>query len=133
MKRAYCLFTAVILLASACGPKQPANELKSATINVIAFQTETMFTVTCDKFDHYYKDKWHTKTITNKAELDKLTKLIDALYRTDNGYEPNVRGQILLTNANGSVDTVCLDSKITRYKGVSYETTAELASFVQQQ
>ncbi|RYY32089.1 MAG: hypothetical protein EOP46_19760 [Sphingobacteriaceae bacterium] len=114
-------------------PKKSANELKSVTIEVIAFQTETMFTVTCDKFDHYYKDKWHSKTITNQADLDKLTKLIDALYRTDNGYEPNVRAKLLLTNANGSVDTVCMDSKVTRYKGVSYETTPELANFVQRQ
>ncbi|RVT99808.1 hypothetical protein EOD41_15310 [Mucilaginibacter limnophilus] len=133
MKHLYNLSLALLLLTASCGPDKPANELKSATMEVVAFQTETMFNVTCDKFDYYYKDKWHSKTITDKAQLDKLTKLIDALYRTDNSYEPDVRGKILLTNTDGSVDTVCMDSKVTRYKGVSYETTTELANFVQQQ
>lgn len=132
MKHLYSLSFAFTLLITSCGPQKPADELKSATIEVVAFQTETMFNVTCDKFDYYYKDKWHTKTITDKTKLDQLTKLIDGLYRTDNSYEPDVRGKLLLTNANGSVDTVCMDSKVTRYKGVSYETTPELANFVQQ-
>jgi hypothetical protein len=120
-----------VVLTFGCQSKKPANDVKSVTVEAISFQTETMFTIACDKFDTYYKDKWKAKTITDKATIDKLSSLLDGLKRSNDAYEPNVRVKLLLTSSKGTVDTVCLDDKITRYKGGSYETSVELANFVQ--
>ncbi|WP_345332036.1 hypothetical protein [Mucilaginibacter defluvii] len=123
---------AFIILFSTCQNSKPANTIKAATVEAISFQTETMFQISCEKFDTYYADKWRSKTINDKARLDTLNNLLESLRKTDNAYEPDVRVKLLLTNTDGGIDTVCLDDKITRYKNASYETSVELANFVQQ-
>ncbi|MCC8409622.1 hypothetical protein LJ707_11840 [Mucilaginibacter sp. UR6-1] len=131
MKSAYFSITCAVLL-SACQNSKPENNFKTVTVEAISFQTETMFKISCEKFDTYYADKWRSKTITDKASLDKLNGLLQSLRKTDNAYEPDVRVKLLLTNTSGTADTVCLDDKITRYKNASYKTSVELANFVQQ-
>ncbi|MEO6149238.1 MAG: lipoprotein [Mucilaginibacter sp.] len=132
MKKPYILLLLAIVVLSACQSKKQTDEVKSVTIEAISYQTQTMFTITCDRFDTYYKDKWKARTVTDKAEIDKLTKFLASLKTIDGGYEPNVRVKLLLTNTAGTVDTVCLDDKVTRIKGVSYETSVELANMVQE-
>ncbi|RCH56636.1 hypothetical protein DJ568_01890 [Mucilaginibacter hurinus] len=131
MKIAHVLLLAGTALLAACEGKKQIDEVKSATVEAISYQTETAFNITCDRFDTYYQDKWKTRTITEKAQLDNLTGLLYALKRIDNGYEPNVRVKLLLNYTSGKTDTVCLDDKVTRFKGGSYETSVELANMVQ--
>ncbi|MBE9585343.1 hypothetical protein IM792_12855 [Mucilaginibacter sp. JRF] len=130
MKKVFIVIACATLL-SACQSSKLENSYKSATVEAISFQTETMFKISCEKFDTYYADKWRSKTITDKASFDTLNTLLLALKKTDNAYEPDVRVKLLLTNTGGSIDTVCLDDKITHYKNASYETSVELANFVQ--
>ncbi|MCD8740517.1 hypothetical protein LT679_07875 [Mucilaginibacter roseus] len=131
MRRLFAAF-ACMGLFGACQHSKPENTLKAAKVEAISYQTETMFKISCEKFDTYYADKWRSKTISDKASLDKLNDLLESLQKTDNAYEPDVRVKLLLTNTDGSIDTVCLDDKITRYKNASYETSVELANFVQE-
>ena len=131
MKKPYILLSLAIVLLAACQSKKQTDEVKSVTIEAISYQTQTMFTITCDRFDDYYKDKWKLRTVTDKAEIDKLNGLLYSLKRIENGYEPNVRVKLLLNNTSGTVDTICLDDKVTRIKGISYETSVELANMVQ--
>jgi len=130
MKNLFLLL--IILLLLSCQPKKQPEDIKSVTIEAISFQTETMFNIACDKFDTYYKDKWKSKTITDKATIDKFSNLLLGLKRTNDNYTPNVRVKLLLADSKGIVDTVCMDDKITRYKGGSYETTVEFGNFVQE-
>ncbi len=90
-----------------------------------------MFNISCEKFDTYYQDKWHKTVLDKPKQLDSLQNLLDAQKTADSGYEPNVRVKLLLSYKDGSADTVCLDEKITHYKNANYETSVELANFVQ--
>lgn len=130
MKNLLLLLTIIPLFG--CQTKKQPEDIRSVTIETISFQTETMFEIACDKFDTYYSDKWRTKTITDKGTVDKFSNLLLSLNRTNDAYTPNVRAKLLLTSSKGVVDTVCMDDKITRYKGASYETSVELANFVQE-
>lgn len=131
MKKMIAAFTCLALF-STCQNSKPENTIKAVRIEAISFQTETMFKISCEKFDTYYADKWRSKTINDKTVLDKLNNLLQGLRKTDNAYEPDVRVKLLVTNTSGTIDTVCLDDKITRYKNASYETSVELANFVQE-
>ncbi|RYY12560.1 MAG: hypothetical protein EOO04_33420 [Chitinophagaceae bacterium] len=130
MKNLLLLLTVALLFG--CQAKKEPADIKSVTVEAISFQTETMFEITCEKFDTYYSDKWRSKTITDKPTIDKFSNLLSGLKRTNDNYTPNVRIKLLLASSKGVVDTVCMDDKITRYKGGSYETTVEFANFVQE-
>ena len=122
-----------VFITTSCQSPQPDAKVNAVTMHVISFQTETMFNITCDKFDTYYSDKWHATTVRNDTLVKQFVDMLDGLKTVDDAYQPNVRAKLLLIKTDGNVDTVCMDTEVTRYKGKSYKTTAEFANFVLQQ
>jgi hypothetical protein len=129
------LNTIIILLFAvalfACKPKSnPANEVKSIQFKFTELGRQTQFRITCDKFDYYFPEG-KVKNFTQKAAVDSVMLLLTDMKRTDDGYQPDVRGKIYLTHPNNTVDTLCVGVKVLTYKSATYETPQALLALIQ--
>ncbi|WP_345213252.1 hypothetical protein [Mucilaginibacter gynuensis] len=131
MKNLSNLFLLSVAVVFTACQTQNTEEVKEAIIKYIPFQTETAFTITCNNYESYYAKENKVKRLTLQNDINQLTSILFSLKRVDDGLQPDVRAQIMLTNTNGKIDTICLGSAITRYKNISYETSSELINFVQ--
>ncbi|PTQ98051.1 hypothetical protein C8P68_103210 [Mucilaginibacter yixingensis] len=130
MKRLTPLFLlgSLGLLFTACS-HQPENPVRSIVIKHTELGRQTLFKITCDNFDQYFKDA-PSLTIVSQKGIDSVTHILDKLTGTDDtGLD--VRARIILTHADNKTDTACVGVSETRYKGAIYKTPEELLKLIE--
>jgi hypothetical protein len=127
----------ILLIASvlfACkGNKgsNPAEAVKSVSLKFTELGRETIISIDCDKFDHYFPES-KVKILTQSKAIDSLMLILNNMKRAEDGYKPDVRGKIYITHTNNTIDTLCVGVKVLNYKGSIYETPQDLLRFIQQ-
>lgn len=122
------LVAALGLLLAACN-HQPENPVKSVVIKHTELGRQTLFKITCDNFDQYFKDA-PSLTIISKNGIDSVTHILDKLTGTDDtGLD--VRARIILTHADNKTDTACVGVSETSYKGAIYKTPEDLLKLIE--
>ncbi|MBB6112468.1 hypothetical protein SAMN05421821_1192 [Mucilaginibacter lappiensis] len=115
----------------ACKPKtNPVDEVKSVRFKFTELGRETQFRITCDKFDYYFPEG-KVKNFIQKASVDSVMLLLTDMKRTDDGFQPDVRGKIYINHPNNAVDTLCVGVKVLTYKSATYETPQSLLALIQ--
>jgi len=123
---AVCLATG--LLSGACN-HQPENPVKSIIIKHTELGRQTLFKITCDNFDQYFKDA-PSLTITSKDGIENMANILNNLTGTeDTGLD--VRARIILTHADHKTDTACVGVNEMTYKGVFYKTPDGLLKVIE--
>ena len=108
-----------------------SDAVKSVSLKFTELGRETIISIDCDKFEHYFPES-KVKTLTKSPGIDSLMQILNTLKKAEDGYKPDVRGQILITHTSNIVDTLCVGVKVLNYKGITYETPQELLRFIQQ-
>jgi cell division protein FtsI/penicillin-binding protein 2 len=127
--------TIILLLSSvlfACkgNKSNPADTVKSIRFKFTELGRETMFRITCDKFDFYFPES-KVKNFTTTAGIDSVMQLLTTLSPINDGSQPDVRGKIYITHVNNTTDTLCVGTKVLNYKNVTYQTPQELLVLIQ--
>ena len=127
----------ILLMASALfackGNKgsNPAEAVKSISLKFTELGRETIISIDCDKFDHYFPES-KVKILTQSKAIDSLMLILNNMKKAEDGYKPDVRGKIYITHTNNTIDTLCVGVKVLNYKGSIYETPQDLLRVIQQ-
>jgi hypothetical protein len=107
------------------------DAVKSISLKFTELGRETIISIDCDKFEHYFPES-RVKTLTKSTAIDSLMLILNNMKRSDDGYKPDVRGKIIITHSNNTIDTLCVGVKVLNYKNVIYQTPQDLLRFIQQ-
>jgi len=106
------------------------NNIKYIEIRKVDFEILTFFHIDCDFFDKTFGKDKYTISVSDKYEIERIVKLINALEMDKSNRNPDVRAKLLIHYTSNNTDTICMDSGTLMYNNNYYTVNKELINYI---
>ena len=132
MKKLSPVFILLTLVFASChNGKTDGDDVATITIKHTELGRQTLFRIKCETFDKYFPDA-KVKTLNKKTDIENVANILKGMKNTSNDNEPDVRSLLYIRHLSKTIDTVCVGTTFSKYKGATYETPQELLKVIQE-
>lgn len=131
----YAVLSFVLLFSCSNAPKEKSSGEKERTISnlqvhLVDLDLERAFKVTCNDFEQIFKDEVTKTTINDEKKIKEFSILLKSLKKDPQNYIPDVRGKVLISFKDATIDTLCISKLGFELNGISFEYNARMINLI---